>query len=72
MASCLSVMRGDFLRTTSSQEHAVRPLSRIEKRPLVGGYLYTISMAISIGAMASVRYREVVRRWEGPLWEVPL
>jgi len=22
--------------------------------------------------LASVRYREVVRSWEGPLWEVPL
>jgi len=29
-------------------------------------------MVISIGATASVRYREVVRSWEGPLWEVPL
>jgi len=31
-----------------------------------------IKLVISIGATASVRYREVVRSWEGPLWEVPL
>ena len=30
------------------------------------------SVVISFGATASVRYREVVRSWEGPLWEVPL
>ena len=38
----------------------------------VGGWLNTSSIVISIGATASVRYREVVRSWEGPLWEVPL
>ena len=27
---------------------------------------------VSIRAIASVRYREVVRSWEGPLWEAPL
>ena len=48
------------------------PLSGIKKRPLVGGWLNTSSIVISIGATASVRYREVVRSWEGPLWEVPL
>jgi len=26
----------------------------------------------TIGATTSVPYREVVRSWEGPLWEVPL
>jgi len=55
-----------------SWEHAACPLSGIKKRPLVGGWLNTSSVVISIGATASVRYREVVRSWEGPLWEVPL
>ena len=55
-----------------SWEHAVCPLSGIKKRPLVGGSLYTSTIVISIGATAGVRYREVVRWWEGPLWEVPL
>ena len=40
--------------------------------PLVGGWLNTNSVVISIGATASVHYREVVHSWEGPLWEVPL
>ena len=48
-----------------SWEHAACPLSRIKKRPLVGGWLNTSSVVISIGATASVRYREVVRSWEG-------
>jgi len=30
------------------------------------------SVVTLIGATASVCYREVVRSWEGPLWEVPL
>ena len=55
-----------------SWEHAACPLSGIKKRPLVGGWLNTSSVAISIGATTSVRYREVVRSWEGPLWDVPL
>ena len=55
-----------------SLEHALCPLSGIEKRPLVGGYLYTSAIVFSIGATAGVLYREVVRWWEGPLWEVPL
>ena len=55
-----------------SRERAVCPLSGIEERPLVGGYLYTTAIVLSIGATAIVRYREVVRWWEGPLWEVPL
>ena len=57
-----------------SWEHATCPLSGIKKRPLVrvGGWLNTSSIVISFGATASVRYREVVRSWEGPLWEVPL
>jgi len=55
-----------------SWEHAACPLSGIEKRPLVGGWLNTSSVVISISATASVRYREVVRSWEGPLWEAPL
>jgi len=55
-----------------SWEDAACPLSGIKKRPLVGGWLNTSSVVISIGATAHVRYREVVRSWEGPLWEVPL
>ena len=48
------------------------PLSGIKKRLLVGGWL-NISLIVNlIRAIASVRYREVVRWWEGPLWEVPL
>ena len=38
----------------------------------MGGYLYTSAIVFSIGATAGVLYREVVRWWEGPLWEVPL
>ena len=52
--------------------NAICPLSGIEKRPLVGGYLYTSVIVFSIGATAGVLYREVVRWWEGPLWEIPL
>jgi len=55
-----------------SWEHAACPLSWIKKRPLVGGWLNTSSVVISIGATASVRYREVVHSWEGPFWEIPL
>ena len=55
-----------------SRERAVCPLSGVEEGPLVGGYLYTTTIALSIGATAIVRYREVVRSWEGLLWEVPL
>jgi len=55
-----------------SWEHTACPLSGIKKRLLVGGWLNTSSVVISIGATASVCYREV-RSWEGPsLWEVPL
>ena len=35
--------------------------------PLVGGSLYTSTIASSIGAIASVLYIEVVLWWEGPL-----
>ena len=55
-----------------SRKHAVCPLSGIKKRLLVGGFLYISTIVISIGATACVLYREVVRWWEGPLWEVPL
>jgi len=55
-----------------SWEHAACPLSIINKRPLVGGWLNTSSVVISFGATASVHYREVVHLWEGLLWEVPL
>ena len=61
-----------FLTDFCSREHAVCPLSGIKKRPLVGGFLYIGTIVLSIGATASVLYREVVRWWEGPLWEVPL
>jgi len=55
-----------------SWEHAACPLSGNKKRPLVGGWSNISSVVISIGATASVRYREVVCSWEGSLWEVPL
>ena len=55
-----------------SREHTVCPLSGIKKRPLVGGFLNTSTIVISIGDTAGVLCREVVRRWEGPLSEVPL
>ena len=47
-----------------------RPL--FGRSPLFGVSLNTSSIVFSIRAIASVRYREVVRSWEGPLWEVPL
>ena len=45
----------------TSREHAVCLLSGIRKRPLVGGCLTTSSIVNSIGALASVRYKEIVR-----------
>ncbi len=68
----LSTIKRQFSTDFCSREHAVCPLSGIKKRPLVGGFLYISTIVISIGATASVLYREVVRWWEGPLWEVPL
>ena len=56
----------------SNRDLADCPLSGIKKHPLMGGFLYTSTIVISIGATASVLYIEVVRWWEGPLWEVPL
>ena len=41
--------------------HAHCPLSGIKKRLLIGGFLYISSIVISIGAIANVRYIEVVR-----------
>ena len=55
-----------------SWEHAACLLSGIKKHPLVGGWVNISSVVILIGATASVRYRDVVRSWEGALWEVPL
>ena len=72
VASYLSVYKRRFSTDFCSREHAVCPLSGIKKRPLVGGFLYTRTIVISIGATAGIHYREVVRWWEGPLWEVPL
>ena len=56
-----------FCTELISWEHVACPLSGIKRRPLVGGW-----PLVSIRAIASVRYREVVRSWEGPLWEAPL
>ena len=64
-------MRQFFVMLTS-WDHAVSPLSGMKKHPFVGGCLTTSSIVNSIGAIASVRYKEIVRRREGPLWEVPL
>ena len=61
-----------FCTELISWEHVACPLSGIKRRPLVGGWLNTSCIVFSIRAIASVRYREVVRSWEGPLWEVPL
>ena len=61
-----------FCKELISWEHVACPLSGIKRRPLVGGWLNTSCIVFSIRAIASVRYREVVRSWEGPLWEVPL
>ena len=64
-------LRGTFVELIS-WEHVACPLSGIKRRPLVGGWLNISCIVVSIRAIASVRYREVVRSWEGPLWEVPL
>ena len=61
-----------FCTELISWEHVACPLSGIKRRPLVGGWLNTSCIVFSIRAIASVRYREVVRSWEGPLWEAPL
>ena len=62
VASWLSVdfLRDDFIRRAI----AVCLLSGIEKRPLVGDYLYTSAIVISISDTAGVHI-EVVRWWEG-------
>ena len=49
-------------------DHDDCPLSRIKKHPVVGGLLYTSTIVISIGVIASVLCIEVARLWEGPLW----
>ena len=41
-----------------SQEHAVCSLSGIKKCPLVGGFIYTSTIVILIGATADVLCRE--------------
>ncbi len=61
-----------FCTELISWEHVACPLFGIKRRPLMGGWLNTSCIVFSIRAIASVRYREVVRSWEGPLWEVPL
>ena len=61
-----------FCTELISWEHMACPLSGIKRRPLVGGWLNTSCIVFSIRAIASVRYREVVRSWECPLWEAPL
>ncbi len=42
------------------------------RRSARGRLLLCTYIVISIRAIASVLYREVVLWWEGPLWEVPL
>ena len=61
-----------FCTELISWEYVACPLSGIKRRPLVGGWLNTSCIVVSIRAIASVRYREVVRSWEGPLLEIPL
>ena len=65
MVSCLSIIRGTVVQSWSVGS---TQLVRYPECPLVGGWLNTSSVVISFGATASVRYREVVRSWEGPLW----
>ena len=56
-----------------SWEHAACLLSGIKKRPLVGGWLNTSSVVIQLVPQpVSIIELEVVRLWEGPLWEIPL
>ena len=69
LCSCLSVIRGTVVQSWSVGS---TQLVRYPECPLVGGWLNTSSVVISFGATASVHYREVVRSWEGLLWEVPL
>ena len=52
--------------------HTGRPLSRVERCPLLGGSNCTISMGRAIGGMEFVRYTEVVSLSEHPLLEVSL
>ena len=61
----LSIIMQQFSMEFCSQEGAVCLLFEIKKRPLVGGFLYTSTTVISIGATAGVLYREVVWWVEG-------
>ncbi len=71
MVFCLPVIRGSFAQSLSvGSTKLVRcPESRRSAR---GRLLLCTYIVISIRAIASVLYREVVLWWEGPLWEVPL
>ena len=69
MVSCLSVIRGRVGQLGARSLSAVRNEEASARGRLIKHYS---SVVISFGATASVRYREVVRPWEGPLWEVPL
>ena len=64
MVSCLSVIK-------EAEQLGARSMSAVRNQE-ASARGSTSSVVISIGATASVRYREVVRSWEGPLWEVPL
>ena len=61
VASCLSVIRGSFQRTS-----AVGSMKFVRCPESINS-----TIVILIGATLGVLYREVVRWWEGPVWEVP-
>ena len=65
------LFRGTFV-LKSRWEFESCPLSRIKKRPPLGGCLCISTVVISMRNTAFVRCREVVRFLEGPLWEVRL
>jgi len=72
VVSCLSFIRGTVVQSWSVG--STQLVHCLESRSVHSWEvkLNISSVVISIGATASVRYREVVRSWEGPLWEVPL
>jgi len=69
VVSCLSIIRGTVVQSWSVGS---TQLVRCPESRSVHLWEDTSSVVISIGATASVCYREVVHSWEGPLWEVPL
>ena len=67
-----STFEGYFVQIAVLWGYAGRPLSRVERCPLLSGSNCTISMGRAIGGMEFVRYTEVVGLSERPLLEVSL